>query len=155
MFNVHASSGVEAMRACVENKGSALAIAVTVLTSLNEIDVQQLFGDAPARKVLQLARLACAAGMDGVVCSPQEVGVLKQNVETRSLVTVVPGIRPSWAAGGDQSRIATPGAAVRAGADYLVIGRPIVKPPATIGSRQAAVEMIRQEIEQAEEEVRP
>jgi len=149
MFNVHASVGRDGLKACVENKGSSLAIAVTVLTSLKGKDAAQVFGGTPQGKVLQFARSAASVGMDGIVCSPRELSLIRQDPRTRRLMTVVPGVRPTWAAKGDQSRVMTPGKAITAGADYLVIGRPILKPPSSIGNRIGAVHEITKEIETA------
>jgi len=148
MFDVHASSGLESLRACSENRGPALAVAVTVLTSFSSGGAQDVFGSTIETKVLRLATMAAREQLDGVVCSAQELPILKGSVETRDLLTVVPGIRPRWAETGDQRRVMTPGDAVRDGADYLVIGRPILKPPTSIPSRKAAAAMIRAEIEE-------
>ena len=147
MFNVHASVGRHGLKACVDNKGSALAVAVTVLTSLKGKDTAQVFGSTPRMKVLQFARLAASVGMDGVVCSPRELSLIRRDPKTRHLMTIVPGVRPAWAALGDQARVMTPGKAIAAGADYLVIGRPILKPPSSIGTPAAAVREITKEIQ--------
>lgn len=147
MFNVHASVGRDGLRACVDHKGSSLTVAVTVLTSLQGKDTAQLFGGSPRTKVMQFARLAASVGMDGVVCSPRELSLIRKDPKTRRLMTVVPGVRPAWAAVGDQARIMTPAKAIAAGADYLVIGRPILKPPSSIGDRSAAVHEITKEIQ--------
>jgi len=146
MLDVHASSGIDALRACVHNKASALAVAVTVLTSLGDDRVADIFGAPPSVKVLRFARLAVEAGMDGVVCSPHELLALKEHREVRDLLTVVPGVRPSWAAAGDQARVMTPSDAVRQGADYIVVGRPILAPPPTIGNRKEAASRIREDL---------
>jgi orotidine-5'-phosphate decarboxylase len=101
-------------------------------------------GPDVARQVVRLAGLAKAAGMDGVVCSPQEIEVLRKEFG-RDLVIVTPGIRPLWAAAQDQKRIMTPAEAVAKGADYLVIGRPITAAP----SPQEAFLMVVEELDQA------
>lgn len=132
MFNVHASAGIEAMAAAVANKGNALALAVTVLTSLEENNAHLTFGAPSKVKVLQFARDAKIAGMDGIICSPQELQLLRKQPELTEMIMVTPGIRPTWAAKGDQKRVTTPAEAIKAGADYLVIGRPIRKPPEII-----------------------
>ena len=125
MFNVHASAGVEAMMAAVANKWKALVLAVTVLTSLEENNAHLIFGGPSKAKVLQLARDAKIAGCDGIICSPQELDLLEKQKELSSLLKVTPGVRPEWAAAGDQKRIMTPAEAIEAGATALVIGRPI------------------------------
>ncbi|HLD61778.1 MAG TPA: orotidine-5'-phosphate decarboxylase [Patescibacteria group bacterium] len=147
MFNVHASAGIEAMRAAVDNKGISLVLAVTVLTSLEENNAHLIFGAPSKAKVLQFARDAKIAGCDGIICSPQELEFLGNYPELRGLLKVVPGIRPKWSVTGDQKRIMTPSDAIKAGADYLVIGRPITNPPKEVGSSVEAVKRIIEEIE--------
>jgi orotidine-5'-phosphate decarboxylase len=105
--------------------GRPLLIAVTILTSATEATLQAVGIDRPVNDMVpRLARLAQTAGMDGVVASPQEVGLIRQACG-RDFAIVTPGVRPADAALDDQQRVMTPGAALRAGADYLVIGRPI------------------------------
>lgn len=129
MVNVHCSGGLRMMQACREvlaaRRGpQPLLIGVTVLTSMEREDLAPLGLDvAPAEQVLRLAALADQAGLDGLVCSAQEAPALKQAQPRLALVT--PGIRPAGSASNDQKRILTPAAALAAGADYLVIGRPI------------------------------
>jgi len=146
MFNVHASAGVEAMMAAVANKGQAVVLAVTVLTSLEENNAHLIFGSPIKSKVLQLARDAMVAGCDGIICSPQELEFLGKQKELGSLLKVTPGVRPKWAAAGDQKRIMTPAEAIKAGATAVVIGRPITKPPAEIGTPTDAARKIAEEI---------
>jgi orotidine-5'-phosphate decarboxylase len=135
MFNVHASGGRKMMEAASQGavEGSELrrdgarprVLAVTVLTSLTEEALRELGISGSAEEVVvRLARLAREAGLDGVVASPQEIAALRRALGSDFLI-VTPGIRPANAAIDDQARIATPEAAIRAGADYLVIGRPI------------------------------
>lgn len=129
MVNVHALGGTEMMRAAAEalrgRKNSPLLLAVTVLTSMDAAQLRRVgVAGPPASRVVKLAKLAQAAGADGVVASPQEVAAIRKACG-RKFVIVTPGIRPASAARDDQSRIATPGQAIRAGADYLVVGRPI------------------------------
>lgn len=135
MFNVHGSGGRKMMQAALEGavEGSQLrkdgarprVLAVTVLTSLAEEDLRELGISGSAEEVVvRLARLAREVGLDGVVASPREVAALRRALGPGFLI-VTPGIRPASAAADDQARIATPAAALRAGADYLVVGRPI------------------------------
>jgi orotidine-5'-phosphate decarboxylase len=129
MLNVHASGGrrmMEAARVAVDSHShSPLLIGVTVLTSMSQDDIAEIgFQGTPEENVLRLARLAESAGLDGVVCSPQEVSTLRQTV-SRQFSLVTPGIRPAGGTGDDQRRTMTPLEALRAGASYLVIGRPI------------------------------
>ncbi len=132
MLNVHASGGPKMMEAALEGSrqgGSGrdrpLVLAVTVLTSLGTDDLAAigLNGDAEAAAI-RLARLAQMAGLDGVVASPLEIAAIRRTCGP-NFVVVTPGIRPATAVADDQTRIATPGHAIRAGADYLVVGRPI------------------------------
>ena len=134
IVNVHASGGPAMLQAAAEAAREAaedaeverpLVIGVTVLTSLDDSDLEAVGQRGPAaEQVVRLARLTQDCGLDGVVCSPKEIAVLREACGP-GFKLVVPGIRPAWAASGDQKRITTPADAVRAGADYLVIGRPI------------------------------
>lgn len=131
MVNVHALGGRKMMEAAREAVAASVRppklIAVTVLTSMAQEDLAGIGITAtPAEMVLRLATLARDSGLDGVVCSAQEAALLRQHCGSNfSLVT--PGIRPEDAAADDQSRIMTPTAALKNGASYLVIGRPITK----------------------------
>lgn len=132
MVNVHASGGVAMMekaKAALTPFGdkAPLLIAVTVLTSMDEIQLKQLGIDkSPQEQVLYLAKLAQQAGLDGVVCSAQEAQLLKSQLGSE-FTLVTPGIRPAGSDAGDQKRIMTPELAVASGSDYLVIGRPITQ----------------------------
>jgi len=106
-----------------------ILLGVTVLTSLKSGDLREIgFPPDAAGQVLRLAGLARTAGLDGVVCSPQEIELIKKEFG-RDFLVVTPGIRPLWAAAQDQKRIMTPGEAVERGADYLVVGRPVTGDP--------------------------
>lgn len=138
MFNVHALGGAEMMAKLVEQvdkvcprgtEGRPLLIAVTILTSSTDATLQAIGIERPvAEMVPRLAKLAQQAGMDGVVASPQEVGLIRQACG-RDFAIVTPGVRPADASLDDQKRVMTPGEALRYGADYLVIGRPISAAP--------------------------
>ncbi len=147
MFDIHATSGVEAMTMAVANSERSLVLAVTVLTSLKESDIRLIFGESSKLKVLQLARSAKIAGCNGVICSPQELEFLGKQKELDDLIKVTPGVRPKWANTGDQKRIMTPAEAIKAGATFLVIGRPITNPPPEIGTPADAVKEIIKEIQ--------
>jgi len=130
MVNVHASGGRDMLVAAREALEAAttrpLLIAVTVLTSLDRPRLAEVGLDVePAAQVARLARLTHECGLDGVVCSPQEIAVVKR--EGRDFLAVTPGVRPAGSAQDDQQRVATPAAAIAAGSDYLVIGRPITR----------------------------
>ncbi len=149
MFNVHASAGRESVEAAVANKGNSLVLGVTVLTSIDEEECISIFGDQPGPKVLQFAKVLAEVGADGIICSPQELELLGKQKELGSLLKVTPGVRPEWATVGDQKRIMTPAEAIKAGATALVIGRPITKSPAEIGTPADAVQKITEEISRA------
>ncbi|HZS08269.1 MAG TPA: orotidine-5'-phosphate decarboxylase [Blastocatellia bacterium] len=139
IFNLHALGGSAMMRASVEAVDAVasreglrrpLILGVTVLTShdqqsLHEIGIDSLVED----QVVRLARLCEASGINGVVASPREISPLRQTITSSNFVILVPGVRPAGAALNDQSRVMTPADAIRAGADYLVIGRPITAAP--------------------------
>lgn len=129
MVNLHASGGRRMMAAAREQlaqrRHRPLLIAVTILTSLAAEDLAEVgFAGDPQANVLRLAALAEAAGLDGVVCSPREAAPIRRQATT-GFRLVTPGVRPASAALDDQKRVMTPGDAIRAGATYLVVGRPI------------------------------
>lgn len=136
MFNVHASGSLEMMRLTVrevsrvcrqEGLRRPIMLAVTVLTSLNKSDLQRVGVDGEvADQVIRLALLTRQAGMDGVVASPQEVAPIRAACGRRFII-VSPGVRPQRAKRNDQRRVMTPEEAIRAGADYIVVGRPIME----------------------------
>jgi orotidine-5'-phosphate decarboxylase len=129
MVNVHTLGGRKMMAAAREaiDKSSSrpLLIGVTILTSMGQEDIAEVgLSGTPADNVNRLALLANDTALDGVVCSPKEVEMLRQSVSS-DFKLVTPGIRPAWAEKGDQTRITTPADAIRLGSDYLVIGRPV------------------------------
>lgn len=134
MFTVHASGGAAMMQAAVRGacEGSKecgidapSVLAVTVLTSMDDADLGSVgVSAAAATQVDRLGSLARDAGVQGVVCSPQEAAAMRELLGSERLV-VTPGVRPEWASAGDQARIATPRQALESGASHLVIGRPI------------------------------
>jgi orotidine-5'-phosphate decarboxylase len=143
MLNVHASGGLAMMQAARERlEGLAkppLLIAVTVLTSLDDKDLADI--GCPGKtieRVERLAELSAKAGLDGIVCSPREATALRRTLGQQFLL-VTPGVRPAQDASGDQKRIMSPSQAIAAGADHLVIGRPItaaVNPMAALSAIQ-------------------
>lgn len=154
MFNVHALGGREMMERLVAevdsvypqgNKQRPLLLAVTILTSSTEETLRGVGIEYPvAEMVPLLARLARDCGMDGVVASPKEVGLIRE-VCGEDFAIVTPGVRPHFASLDDQKRVTTPSDAIAAGADYLVIGRPI----AAATDPVAAAEFILEEIAEA------
>lgn len=136
MLNVHASGGLEMMRRTVEavheiygkeKLRRPILLGVTVLTSLDQEDLTRLGVTAKvADQVVRLATLCQQAGMDGVVASPQEVSLIRSACGPRFSI-VCPGIRPKGKDQTDQKRVMTPGEAIRIGADYIVVGRPITE----------------------------
>lgn len=156
IFNVHACGGSEMMRRTLEAVSETaererilrpLIIAITVLTSFDDSTLAEAgFSSGTQEQVKRMARLADAAGLDGVVASPREVKVVRESVGRPDFVVVTPGVRPLGAASDDQRRVMTPAEAVRAGADYLVVGRPILK----ASDPALAAQQIIEEMQQAE-----
>jgi orotidine-5'-phosphate decarboxylase len=126
LLTVHASGGAEMVRAAVRGAGPGVRVlAVTVLTSLDSAALGAIgLAGPPEDAVVRLATLAVGAGAGGIVCSPHEVAAVRAAVGPGPLL-VIPGVRPAGSSKGDQARVATPAEAVRAGADVLVIGRPL------------------------------
>lgn len=152
MFNIHASAGVKVIKAASENKGKSLLFGVTVLTSISKDECWNIFAADPDDMVMRFARDLLENGADGVICAPVEGAMLRQNPEFEKLLIACPNVRPTWAADPDdqnKDRQMTPGDAIRAGIDMLVIGRPITKPPAVIGTPENAAQLINEEIKQA------
>jgi orotidine-5'-phosphate decarboxylase len=149
MFNVHASGGLAMMRAAAEAAGETagqlgtrrpLVIAVTVLTSLDRATLHREVGvpSSVEGHVLHLCQLARSAGLDGNVASPREIAPVRNSLG-RGWVIVTPGVRPAESALHDQSRVDTPGAAARAGAHHVVVGRPIIAAPDPARAAEAIV----------------
>jgi orotidine-5'-phosphate decarboxylase len=125
LLTVHASGGHAMLEAAVRAAGTMRVLAVTVLTSLDDGDLAQIGAIAPvADLVKKRAQLAVASGCHGIVASPHEVAILRDVVPAEFLI-VTPGVRPEGAAAGDQKRVMTPRQARAAGADLVVIGRPL------------------------------
>jgi len=144
MVNVHASGGREMMAAARDALGAGSdrpkLIAVTLLTSIGKAALAELpFEGSPASVVASLAALAAAAGLDGVVCSAEEVAAIRA-ARGPGFLAVVPGIRPSGAEVGDQKRVATPASALAAGASILVVGRPVTRASDPVAAVEAIVE---------------
>ena len=150
IFDVHACGGGEMMRRTAEAVTEAATregltrptvIAITVLTSADDSVLSEAgFSSGATEQVRRLARLAEVSGMDGVVASPLEVKLIRETVGRRDFVVVTPGVRPAGSSRGDQRRVMTPAEAVRAGADYLVIGRPVLSAPDPARAAQEIVE---------------
>lgn len=155
LLNVHATGGLAMMRAAAEaleastpDASRPKLLGVTVLTSLDRAALSQVgISGSPATRVVSLAKLAKRAGLDGIVASPQEVKQIRRACGP-SFLTVIPGVRPASPDKGegkradDQARVATPGDAIRAGADYIVVGRPIAAAPDPRAAAQGIVEEI-------------
>ena len=145
LLTVHAGGGAAMMAAAAEAAdapGAPRLLAVTVLTSM---DAAQLAGvgvkDAPAEQVLRLARLARGAGINGMVCSPEEVAALRAEMGPETML-VIPGIRPAGGELGDQKRVATAGEAIARGASMLVVGRPITRASDPAAAAEAILDEI-------------
>ena len=152
IFNVHSLGGLDMMKAAAEsaketaekyNLPAPNVLAVTVLTSMDEKDLRKELKITRSlqREVAHLARLAQRAGLHGVVASPREIKMLRRAVRGE-FVILTPGVRPAWAGKDDQKRVMTPGEAVKAGADYIVVGRPVLN----AADRKEAVVKILEEI---------
>lgn len=136
MINLHALGGYEMMKRAAEAVSQEAdrlkimrpkVIAVTILTSMDEMALKKAgISDTMLSEVLRLARLAKEAGLDGVVASPSEIKALREDLGKDFLI-VTPGVRPEWAAPGDQKRTATPAQAIADGASFIVIGRPVTE----------------------------
>ena len=138
LFTLHASGGGEMMQRAVESvnevaakRGTRAAVlAISVLTSIDATILAQIgVTSSPSESVLRLVKLAEASGVDGVVASPQEIETIRKTISRPEFLVVTPGIRPAANEAGDQKRVATPAAAIAAGASYLVVGRPITGAP--------------------------
>ncbi len=149
LFNLHALGGYEMMATTAEKLHKEFPsadrpklLAVTILTSSTEETLKGVGIDRPVEEmVVRLAKLAQEAGVDGVVASPREVPLIRAACGPEFLI-VTPGVRPAFAAADDQKRIMTPAAAVAAGADYLVIGRPISAAPDPLAAAEAIIDEI-------------
>jgi orotidine-5'-phosphate decarboxylase len=137
LFNVHALGGFEMMECAAKavwnwtqehGRPGPKVLGVTVLTSLSEASLKDVMGETNRtleEEVLMLARMASSAGLDGVVASPEEIVPIKEACG-KEFIVLTPGVRPQGSEMGDQKRVLTPGEAIRRGADYLVVGRPIL-----------------------------
>jgi orotidine-5'-phosphate decarboxylase len=144
LLTVHASGGRAMLQAAVRGAaagGSCRVLAVTALTSLGEADVAEIgWSGSPGQVAEHLAALAVEAGVSGLVCSAREVAAIRSRFPALFLCT--PGIRPQGASAQDQARTETPGAAVQAGSDLLVVGRPIYTAADPVGAARAICEEI-------------
>jgi orotidine-5'-phosphate decarboxylase len=137
-LTVHAAGGADVVRAAVESTPATCVAAVTVLTSLGDADLSLLGLPGPVSDVVRrMSVLAVSAGARGLVCSPREVAAVRAEVGP-DVTLITPGVRPAGTDLHDQARVATPEEAIRAGADLLVIGRPITRAPDP-GAAAAAV----------------
>jgi orotidine-5'-phosphate decarboxylase len=139
IVTVHTTGGESMLRACAASQRDSLVLGVTILTSIDQPDLLRIgFGGTPLSNAVRLAQLAQESGLRGVVASPQEIAAIREACG-RELVILTPGIRPAGGDAGDQRRVATPAEAIRAGADYLVLGRPIT---GAANRRDAALKII-------------
>jgi orotidine-5'-phosphate decarboxylase len=143
MLTLHLSGGSAMLKAAAEAKPPHLSLlGVTVLTSATQETLGEIGIDLQLRdQVIRLAELGKSSGVDGLITSPREVSVLRERLGPEMML-VTPGVRPVWAAADDQKRFTTPNEAIKAGADYLVIGRPITAAP----DPRAAVERVVEEM---------
>jgi len=146
LVNIHALAGPEAIRLCAQTlkklKNPPKLLAVTVLTSFSNEELKKTgvkYGSA--KMVSHLCRTALDAGADGVVASPLETKKLRDEFGTKFII-VTPGVRPSWAEKNDQKRVATPYQAIKDGADYIVVGRPILTAPNPLKAARMVIDEI-------------
>ncbi len=152
MFNIHASGGAEMMKTTVsevgefcekENIKKPKIIGITILTSLDGAGLKTIGVENNVQEqVVKLAKLTENVGLDGVVASPEEIKIIRENIPDKDFLIITPGIRPSFATNDDQKRVMTPVDAINYGSDYLVIGRPITKAK----DKKSAVRQIIEEI---------
>jgi orotidine-5'-phosphate decarboxylase len=149
LFTIHASGGSEMMRRAVDSVNEVAAkggvrsavLAISVLTSIDATILSEIgVTSTPSESVLRLVKLAEASGVDGIVASPQEIETIRRTVSRPEFLIVTPGIRPATNEPGDQKRVATPSAAIAAGASYLVVGRPITGAPDPVAAAQKILE---------------
>lgn len=155
LMTVHCAGGMEMMAAAMEGVRESLpklkpwVIGITMLTSHTLETFKKMFPVKPGYSLLDMtlhmARMGCEAGLDGVVCSPQEVGPIRKELGA-GFILITPGIRRAGTATHDQRRTDTPLAAIKNGADFLVIGRPVTQAPASTGGPAAEVERIIDEV---------
>lgn len=140
MLTVHTAGGLAMLQACATDR--ALVLGVTILTSLDDEELQRIgFIEPPLPSAVRLARLAHEAGLGGVVASPHEIEAIREACDS-ALKIVAPGIRPAGTDAGDQRRTTTPAAAIAAGADYIVVGRPITDASDPRGAALAIVDSL-------------
>lgn len=152
MFNLHASAGREAIQKAVANRGNALVLGVTVLTSIDEDACVDIYGDTIADTAMGFAKMLSEEGADGIICAPGDLAYLNQEPKIEKMIKVCPNVRPAWVQKKDdqnKKRQMTPGEAVTAGATYLVMGRPITQPPEGYGPPVEAAKRIALEIDKA------
>jgi orotidine-5'-phosphate decarboxylase len=129
-----------AVEAVAEAGNNSKVLAISVLTSIDANILAQIgVSSTPAESVMKLVKLAESAGVDGVVASPQEIETIRGVIPNPNFLVVTPGIRPAQNESGDQKRVATPAAAISAGASYLVVGRPITGATDPVAAAQQIV----------------
>ena len=143
ILTVHASGGAEMLRAAKEGFGSGKVYAVTALTSLSDEDIKTIYNSSGAEElVFRLAGLVKESRVDGLVCSPKEIAMLRANSDFKDLELVIPGIRSAGVDANDQKRFDTPTNALKAGANFLVIGRQLTQ----AADPAVAIDLLEQEI---------
>jgi len=144
LFTIHSSGGSEMMQRAVEAVAAVgsetKVLAISVLTSIDATILTQVgVNSTPTESVIRLVKLAESAGVDGVVASPQEIETIRTAIPKSDFLIVTPGIRPAHNESEDQKRVATPSAAISAGASYLVVGRPITGAPDPVDAAQQII----------------
>lgn len=149
MINIHATASNAAIKAAVDARGSSFLVGVTILTDIPPKECEEKYGDTPEQMVVKLARRLQDCGANGLICSPLELEALNQDETITLPLRVTPGVRPEFAKPAGQVRYTTPARAIKLRASHLVIGDPILNPPAKIGTRVDAARLIAHEIAEA------
>lgn len=142
-INMHTTSGSESMEAMVETIAEydkrTKVLGVTALTSLSREEILDIYNEPfHTEFVRKMGHKALESGLDGLICSPQELETIRDDTALDNLLLATPGVRPKWAAKNDQTRITTPRQAIEMGGDYVIVGRPITQSPLEGGPQEAA-----------------
>lgn len=147
-INIHVSSGTESMKALTESVSKngqethTKTLGVTALTSLPDHEIREIFGRNHNEAVKRMGHMAVQNGLDGLICSPREIPIIRNDEELDGLVLATPGVRPQWANKNDQQRVATPREAIGMGGDYMIVGRPITQSPLEGGPEESVARIV-------------
>ncbi len=147
MFNIHCSAGPKALAEIAKSKGNTIVLGVTVLTSFDDEECQKVFNDNVSNKVLSFTQDAQRSGINGIVCSAQDLQVINNYRGLKELLKITPGIQPSEGLGNDQTRVTTAKMAIRLGATAIVVGRAITQSADPAGAAKKMIAEIEQAIQ--------